>query len=109
MKPVCRVGDTVEGTCTAHFIIVDEEEVPTTVEFIGTWGENSAVTFNEGKRVVRVGDTGTTDCGHNIVALTGSTVLSETGIPIHRVDDEVEVVEGGGGVSVTGSSTWSSD
>ncbi len=108
-KPVCRVGDTVTGTCTAHFIIVEEEPVPTTVEFIGTWGNGSDITFNEGLPVIRVGDTGTTDCGHNIVAVTGSTILSEVGIPIHRVDDEVEVVEGGSGVSATGSSTWKSD
>jgi hypothetical protein len=58
-----------------------------------------------------VNDIGVTDCGHTIIAMTGGNSLTdvENGMPVHRVGDVVIVVDGGVGVSVTGSDTLSSE
>ncbi|MNK27663.1 hypothetical protein D3C87_460250 [compost metagenome] len=102
MKGVARVGDTVTGTCRAS-----ASGHPRT--FTGTWQTGSGFCTVNGIQIVRVGDTGTTDCGHHFVATTGSSISSADGLAIHRVDDEVTVVEGGEGTTVTGSNILTSN
>jgi len=102
LQPICRIGDHSTGTCNGP-----GEDHPRT--FFGTWITGSGNMFDDGIPIVRVGDLGTTDCNHNIVAQTGSTIADNDGIPVHRIDDLVTVVEGGSGVSITGSSVWSAE
>jgi hypothetical protein len=95
-KAICRVGDHCTGTCT----------VATTGHpraFTGTWQTGSTVCSADGIGIVRVGDTGITDCGHTIHASGGSTIGTADGIAIHRVGDPVTIVGGGTGTSTTGS------
>lgn len=100
LQPICRVGDQCTGTCNGP-----GSDHPRT--FTGTWLTGSGNMFDGVTPIVRVGDTGITDCSHNIVAQTGSSIGSNDGIPVHRVTDLVYVVEGGSGVSITGSPIWS--
>lgn len=98
LKAICRIGDTCTGTC----------QVPGgghPRSFTATWTTGSTTAFAEGIGVVRVGDTGLTDCGHTIQATVGSSVATNNGIRIHRVGDAVVVVGGGFGASTTGSPT----
>ena len=94
MRKVALVGDKVQGTCNAH----DEPR-----SFTGTWTEASARYNCEGKDIIRVGDKGVTDCGHNFVAETGSQLCVFGGQGLHREGDSVVVLEGGSGVTVSGS------
>lgn len=92
---VCRIGDSVSGTCTQH--------VPA-VAWTGTWGTGSAIFTSDGIGVVRVGDTGLCSCGHTFQASVGSTVAADsTGKALVRVGDPVIVIGGGTGVTLTGS------
>lgn len=93
MQNVALVGDKVEGTCNAH-------DSPRS--FIGTWTQGSGRYTCQGKEVIRVGDKGVTDCGHTIEAVTGSERSVFGGKGLHRVGDQVVVLEGGQGVTVTG-------
>lgn len=101
-EPVCRVGDCVVGTCEAN-----APNHPR--DFTGVWMTGSDVVIADGIQVIRVGDTGVTDCGHTFVAVTGSDIANDQGIALHRVGDIVHVIEGGVGVSVTGSDTAVTD
>ena len=93
---VCRVGDVVVGVCEGP-----GSDHPR--DFTGVWCTGSDTAILDGQGVVRVGDTGTTDCGHTFQAVTGSEVGTADGQPVHRVGDLAYVLEGGVGVSVTGS------
>ncbi len=95
-KGICRVGDTVTGTCQAS-----ASGHPRT--FTGTWTTGSGVVTSEGKGVIRQNDTGMTDCGHVFKANGGSSAYSADGLKLQMVGDPVTVVLGGTGVSVTGS------
>jgi len=86
MAKIVRMSDTVNGTCNAH--------VPPR-SFIGTFNSGSPTVTCHGLKVVRIGDTGTTDCGHNIKAMTGSSVVKADDIGVHRVGDTGIVIEGG--------------
>jgi uncharacterized Zn-binding protein involved in type VI secretion len=97
-RAICRVGDQCTGTCNAG-----SSGHPRT--FIGTWLTGSPDVFVDDLPVVRIGDTGITDCGHQIVATGGSTSGFANDLSIHRVGDAVTVTEGGTGVSTTGSPT----
>lgn len=99
---VARLGDTVTGTCRAPVA-----NHPRT--FTGTWTTCSGVCTLDGKGIIRVNDTGITDCGHHFKAITGSAKSSADGLAIHRVGDQVQVIEGGEGTSTTGSSIGVSD
>ena len=101
-KAVCRVGDQCTGTCTAT-----APGHPRT--FTGTWTSGSGVSTADGLGLIRVGDTGVTDCSppHHIVASGGGSG-SSGGQALHRVGDAVTVTEGGTGVSSTGSPTVTS-
>jgi uncharacterized Zn-binding protein involved in type VI secretion len=101
-EAVCRIGDTVVGVCEAA-----GPNHPR--DFVGVWSTGSDISTADGIPIVRVGDTGVTDCDHNFIAVTGSDVSTDAGLPVHRVGDIVHVIENGVGVSTTGSDTTSSD
>lgn len=99
--PVARVGDVVVGYCNGQGHTPNRE-------FTGVWVTGSDTLTTSGVGVVRVGDTGVTDCGHTFQAATGSDVATDTGQPLHRVGDLV-IVEGSGvGVTVTGDDVLTS-
>ena len=105
-KAVCRIGDHATGTCTAS-----APGHPRA--FIGTWQTGSSTVTADGIGIVRVGDTGITDCpgadgGPHHIQATGGGVSGANGEALHRVGDAVEVIEGGTGVSSTGSPTVTS-
>lgn len=100
-SPVARLNDTVTGTCNGggH----------SSRTFTGHWVTCSSTVKANELGVVRLGDTGTTDCGHTFVASTASLNVTADGIHVHRVGDEVIVLEGGNGHTVTGSPTVFAD
>ena len=96
-RNLCRIGDQVQGTCR-----VNAPGHPRA--FTGTWNTGSSNITADGIGIVRVDDTGTTDCGHTFKAIEGAEWSSDTnGKKLHRVGDAVEVIGGGEGISVTGS------
>lgn len=99
-KALARIGDTVTGTCWApgH----------SRRTFTGLWETGSSTVKADGVYIVRVGDTGNTDCGHTFTATTGSSIVKVEGEFVHRVDDLVVVDEGGEGSTTEGSETVSS-
>lgn len=97
MTHLCRIGDSITGTCNAS-----ATGHPRT--FMGTWTTGSTTVFADGIGVVRVGDTGITDCSHPIVANTGSAISTADGLAIVRVGDAVSLPLGGSGNTTTGSS-----
>lgn len=99
-RPICRVGDKIEGTCNAS-----GGDHPRSCT--GIWETGSEIGMVDGIPIVRVGDTGTTDCGHPFVAITGSLVAECDGRYIVCIGDLVDI-SGGSGVTVTGSDTASS-
>lgn len=102
LKPICRIGDNCEGTCR-----VSSSGHPR--HFIGTWLTGSSNMFDGATPIVRVGDTGITDCGHTIQATEGSSVAGNNGLAVHRVGDDMIVIGGGEGVSTTGSGIWTAE
>lgn len=97
---VCRSGDQVTGTCNNH---------AHPRSFIGTWDNiqpSSTQSTSNGLIMIRQGDVGTTDCGHQFVAdgHFDNTVISD-GKKLQLVGDTVTVLgpDGGTGVSITGS------
>lgn len=93
---VCRIGDAITGTCQAN-----ATGHPRT--FTGVWKVGSNVIMADGIGVVRVGDTGLTDCNHTILAVAGSSIVDDRGAFLVRVGDAISIVEGGYGVTTTGS------
>lgn len=100
MQPVARVGDTVVGTCTAH-------DSPR--QFTATLLVGSGTVKADGRATCRVGDTGSTDCGHTVQIVAGSGVAKANGLGLARLGDPVIVVEGGDGIIVAGSSNVKSN
>lgn len=94
-QALARVGDAVEGTCRAH---------KSPRHFSGTITQGSATCTADGLGLARVGDTGTTDCGHTFVITQGSSVSTADGVGLARTGDAVQVVQGGEGVITGGSS-----
>lgn len=95
---VARVGDIVVGYCDGSGHSLHRA-------FTGVWTTGSDVVTADNIGIVRVGDVGTTDCGHSFIAATGSDILTVDGISAHRVGDVVIVEQGGSGVTMTGSDT----
>lgn len=95
MKRIARIGDLVSGVCYAHHDPVD---------WTGTFNTGSGVVTAEGQGVARIGDTGSTSCGHTFRAIEGSGVITADGISVAREGDHVEVIEGGTGIITGGSS-----
>lgn len=83
-------SDTVNGLCSGPGHAAN-------LPFVGNFTSGSSTTTNNGLGVVRVGDTGVTNCGsgHHIKATTGSPINTADGLAIHRVGDIGIVVEGG--------------
>lgn len=96
MNSICRIGDIVTGTC-----LVSTTGHPRS--FTGTWTTGSQVVFADNIGVVRLGDSGITDCNHTFVAIAGSLYSTVEGLPLIRVGDTVEVIGGGTGTAITGS------
>lgn len=101
-KPVARIGDKVIGTCKAP-----ASGHPRA--FTGTWQTGSSLCTADGLGIVRVDDTGITDCGHQFKAIVGSDLATCEGRKIVRVGDAVQVILGGDGTANTGSPTISTD
>ena len=93
--PIVRVGDQISGTCNAH-------NPPRSVT--GVWENGSPNSTDQGRAMIRVGDTGTASCGHSFFAVSGSSVMFSEGLAVMRVSDPVNI-QGGSGVCVTGSNT----
>lgn len=94
---VCCVGDTVTGFCSAGGHGSNRP-------FTGHWTvSKSSLLLGDSLKVIVVGDEGVTDCGHTFIASTGSSTVLINGQGLHRVGDEVVVVGGGYGHSITGN------
>lgn len=93
-QPVCRVGDTCEGVCTAH---------SPPESFTGTFTQGVAKYTADGIPVVVVGCIGDASCGHGIVAVSGSSVTDVDGVPVVRVGDSVTLTMGGAGSGIVNS------
>jgi uncharacterized Zn-binding protein involved in type VI secretion len=93
---ICRIGDQITGTCEANAPGHPRQ-------FVGTWKTGSSNILIDGIGAIRNGDTGLTDCNHHIFANGGSSTYSANGVPIMCVGDTVGIVEGGFGVTTTGS------
>ena len=100
LKPVARVGDFAQGTCTAH-----RRPVP----WSGPITTSSCGFTVDGIPAAGVGDVGTTSCGHNFIISGGSSILTGLGVAVARLDDPVLVIQGGSGVNIAGSSTTTSE
>jgi uncharacterized Zn-binding protein involved in type VI secretion len=96
MSEIARTGDIVIGYCNGQGHDARRE-------FVGVWNNGSDRASLDGADIVRQGDTGQTDCGHTFLAAEGSAELSADGMPVHRVGDTVIVIEGGVGVTQSGS------
>lgn len=66
----------------------------------GVYTSGSEDGFSSGVSVVRIGDTGITDCGHMVIVSTGSDTVLMDQPGIHRVGD-IGITEGGGIVTAT--------
>jgi uncharacterized Zn-binding protein involved in type VI secretion len=75
---VARIGDIGIGVCPNH----GSPQIYTT-----TFNTGSAVLTADGKPVCTVGCFGTSTCGHQTTALTGSTIYKSNGLGIHRIGD----------------------
>lgn len=100
LKGIARLGDQCQGTCFAH---------SHSQAWTGYFSTASGGFTVDGLAVVVEGDVGTTDCGHNFQAQTGSAVLTGNGTPVLRIGDPVTVIEGGFGSVITGSSVGLSE
>ena len=88
MSAVCRVGDTISGTCAVHGATT------------GVWPANACIAKDTGINLVLVGYTGVALCGHTFTATNGSLIATVSGIAVHRIGDAVAFSAGGVGVSV---------
>lgn len=102
MPGVARVNDLVQGHC-------DGPGHAKRRPFTGVWQTSSSLVTTDGLGIIRVGDTGVTDCGHHFTAITGSTLGTTDDIGVHRVGDMVQVNEGGEGTTITGSDILQSE
>lgn len=106
LKPICRIGDTGQGTCYLH-------SSPTAFTTTFYSNPNTTVTA-DGFEVCTIGALGHTTCGHTTRATTGSGLSTDIlGNAFHRVGDSGIVVEDSSGQSTytatTGSPTCSSE
>jgi uncharacterized Zn-binding protein involved in type VI secretion len=96
MAKILTVNIHVNGTCNAH---------ASPRAFVGTFTTSSSTVTCNGNAVIRVNDTGTTDCGHHIKATSGSSNIKADGLGVHRVGDTGIVIEGGTYTVTSGSTT----
>jgi len=96
-RNICRIGDTIVGTCNGP-----GRDHPRSCT--GVWVTGSDTGVVDDINIVRVGDTGVTDCGHTFFAVTGSELCQCDERNVVCVGDTVNI-QGGSGVTVTGSDT----
>lgn len=75
---VARVGDIGIGVCHNH----KDALIYTT-----TFNSGSDIFSVDGSSVCTVGSTGISSCGHSTIAVTGSTILTDRGLGVHREGD----------------------
>lgn len=100
---VCRLGDTATGTCSAH---------GSTFNWTGVLDNVSGKFTIEGVEAAVVGDSGTANCGHRFVIITGSPITTNVdGKAVARVTSIVEMIApgDGGGNMTTGSGICQSE
>lgn len=96
MTQIARINDIVVGYCNGSGHQPGRE-------FVGVWITSSDNESAESQGIIRVGDIGTTDCGHTFVAATGSDQAFSEGKALHRIDDIVLTEGDGIGVTLSGS------
>jgi uncharacterized Zn-binding protein involved in type VI secretion len=102
-KRLARIGDTCAGRCWAP------SHSGATVNWTGVITTGTGGFFIGSIQAARVGDTGTTSCGHTFYISAGSPILTGPGgVIIAREDDPIIVHQGGDGVITSGSDTCSS-
>ncbi len=74
-----RINDTLQGTCPVHGVLTNAH-----------YTAGSPTVKANGIAVVRIGDLGVADCGHQIKANTASSVLKADGIAVTRVGDKAK-------------------
>ncbi len=77
-QKITRVGDTGIGVCPNH----GSPQIYTT-----TFTSGTATVTSEGKAVCTVGSFGSSTCGHQTTALTGSSITKAGGKSVHRIGD----------------------
>lgn len=97
-QSVSRITDIGIGICPCHI-------PPQT--YTTTFITGSPTVFVDELNVAIIGTIGTSTCGHNTVAMTGSSISSAGEIPIHRVGDTGQNC--GTYVTMTGSSNVNSE
>jgi uncharacterized Zn-binding protein involved in type VI secretion len=101
-KFTARIGDEGKGEClVGHEDIEKGQPKP----FITTFVTGSNNVFVNYKPVVRIGDVGKTDCGHETEAVTGSTTVYVNYRFVHRIGDVGKVVGDGDTYEVITGST----
>jgi uncharacterized Zn-binding protein involved in type VI secretion len=92
MKPAARIGDQGKGDClVGHADIKKGDPKPFTTTFV-TGSDN---VFVNSRAVVRIGDIGKTDCGHETKAATGSGTVYVNNRFVHRLGDIGKVLDDG--------------
>ena len=77
---VCTIGSVVVGVC--------EAKAPGHPRnFTGVWVTGSAILSIDGESAVCENDIGVTDCGHTLIAISGSSTGSSLHNNLHRVVD----------------------
>lgn len=98
MQGIARVGDSVAGICSALGHVEN-------LHFSGVWTVSHSSATSDGQGIIVTGDTGNASCGHTFKATTGSSIVTNNNIQVHRVGDQIVIVEGPGtGTTVSGSS-----
>ena len=93
MPAPARNGDMAIGVCPCH-------KKPK--NWMATWVASTTV-ITEGQPRVNVGCIAISNCGHTVVALSGSSTVMINGAPSHRVGDKAQNC--GMGVTITGAAT----
>jgi hypothetical protein len=92
MKPAARIGDKGKGDClVGHTDVPKGERKP----FITTFVTGSDNVYVNNRFVVRIGDVGKTDCGHETKAATGSGTVFVNYKFVHRIGDIGKVIDDG--------------
>lgn len=105
-QPIAKIGNTATGICSLH--------APARV-WVGAINRGSSTCTCEGVPIARVGDGGTTDCGHTFTITTGSAIFKDDGKAVARVGDSVVIDQGningigGTGIITNGSAIAVSD
>jgi len=92
MPPVCTVGDIGVGVCPAHY--------PSPIPFVTNFSQGVPTVNANGQNIITIGGSGNASCGHNTIALSGSSTVMAGGMGVHRLGDS-GIGSGGGAYTVT--------